>query len=82
MARRVIVGMEGRFGNNAAAKSRFMHYEYLEITSRDNDNEDIWIYPLSIKGADLAEFLIKLHAKRPDIFPEEVQALRKDGLID
>lgn len=77
-----MLGMEGRFGNNAAAKSRFMPYEYLEIASR-RDDEDIWIYPASIKGADLAEFLVHLHGKRPDIFPDEVlELMRKDELID
>lgn len=77
-----IVSMEGRFGKNAAAKSRFMPYEYLEIASRRPGEEDIWIYPLSLNQQDLADFLIHLHGKRPDIFPDVVlELMRDDGLI-
>ena len=77
-----IVSMEGRFGKNAAAKSRFMPYEYLEIASRRRGEEDIWIYPLSLNQQDLADFLIHLHGKRPDIFPDVVlELMRDDGLI-
>ena len=76
-----IVSVKGRFGNNAAVKSRFMPYEYLEITSRRTGEEDIWIYPLSLNQKDLTDFLIFLHDKRPDIFPEIVRELmHKDGL--
>ena len=77
-----IMSMEGRFGNNAAAKSRFMPYEYLEIASRRPDEEDIWVYPLSLKTSDLREFLAHLRDRRPDIFPDEItELIRKDGLI-
>lgn len=78
-----IVSMEGRFGKNAAAKSRFMPYEYLEIASRRPGEEDIWIYPLSLNQQDLADFLVHLHGKRPDIFPDVVlELMRQDGLIE
>lgn len=78
-----MVSMEGRFGTNAAAKSRFMPYEYLEIESRDPDDEAIWIYPVSLDARDLADFLVHLRGKRPGIFPEEVLELMcKDGLIE
>jgi len=78
-----MVTMEGRFGNNAAAKSQFMPYEYLEIASSDPDAETIWIYPLSLSAQDLADFLVHLHGKRPDIFPDVVlELMRKDGLIE
>lgn len=77
-----IVSMEGRFGKNTAAKSRFMPYEYLEIASRRPGEEDIWIYPLSLNQQDLADFLIHLHGRRPDIFPDVVlELMRKDGLV-
>lgn len=78
-----IVSMEGQFGTNAAAKSRFMPYEYLEIASNDPDEETIWIYPLSLGAGDLADFLLHLHRRRPDIFPEVVlELMRNDGLIE
>ena len=73
-----MLDMEGRFGNNAGAKSRFMPYEYLEITSSDPDESTIWIYPLSLNDKDLEEFLLHLHSKRPDIFPLEVLDLMQD----
>ena len=78
-----IASMEGRFGNNAAAKSRFMPYEYLEIASRKLGEEDIWIYPLSLNQQDLADFLVHLHGKRTDIFPDVVlELMHQDGLIE
>lgn len=77
-----MVSINGKFGNNFGTKSRFMSYEYLEITSSDPDEATIWIYPLSINTLDLADFLVNFHGKRPDIFPKIIlDVMRKDGLI-
>lgn len=67
-----IKSIEGRFGPNALTKSRFMPFEYLEIASCRPGEEDIWIYPLSLNQQDLEDFLVHLHGKRPEIFPDAV----------
>lgn len=57
-------------------------YVYLIVTSRNSEDEDIWIYPASLNGNDLADFFVDLYKKVPDIFPEVVlQQLSYRNLI-
>lgn len=76
-----IVSMKGRTRRNPGAASRFMPYEYLEIASSHADDAAVWVYPLSLNERDLADFLLYLKIKRPDIFPDEVlKRMRKNEL--
>ncbi len=78
-----IGSIEGRFRTNPAAMSQFMPYEYLEIASKNPDERDIWVYPLSLDSQDLEEFLSVLFRKRPELFPPALaKALRKQGFLE
>ena len=65
-----IASMEGKFKGNAAEKSNFMPFEFLELQSSQPGVEDIWIYPPSLRDKEVKSFLKMLYEKRPDIFPD------------
>ena len=74
-----ISNLEGKFKGNAGAKSMFMPFEFLELTSSRPGAEDIWIYPPTFRDRDIKEFLFDLYARRPDIFPDYVlEYMRSD----
>lgn len=80
IAYRDMRSMEGQYSGGAPVKSKFMPFEYLEIQSVRQVEEDIWIYPLSLPNRDLLPLLEKLYEKRPDIFPEVVlKFMGRDG---
>lgn len=68
-----MTAMKGKTRRNPGAASRYMPFEYLEISAEHSDVSTIWIYPLSLNERDMREFLIYLLERRPDIFPVEIK---------
>ena len=60
-----------------------MPFQVLEITSNNSDEEGVALYASGLNEPDLAELLIHLLNKRPDIFPEKLsKLLRKRGILN
>lgn len=66
-----IASMKGKFKGNSGVKRHFMPFELLVLKSSEKE-DDIWIHPPSFYDTEIKSFLWNLHAKRPDIFSEDV----------
>lgn len=68
--------MDSIVGENSPYPSpmptRLMPYQVLEITSVNPEVPNISIYATGLAEQGLLQFLLHLHEKRPDIFPEKI----------
>lgn len=65
--------IETIFGADDGVKQRFFPFEFILIYGRTNrDGDNIVIYPPAFQVRAIKDFLLLLHGKRPELFPEEV----------
>ena len=78
-----ISSIKGRTRSGAGAGSKLVPYEYLEVFSKYDNEETIWLYPLSIEEEDFNRLLLYLYERRPDVIPDKVAKLiQKHGCLE